>query len=333
MRAHYEYIGEYNFTLDTFVVVNANETTDVLLTLFLPLAEPVGPDAYGYSSYDRYDCDYPATYDWVELDPALGGNGTSFSFAHHDSSVFLPAPFPLTFYGDIYNSLTVNANGWMLPGIHYGSAHLNSRIPFQDNYEPHGLIAPYWDDFRSGADARQWSWYDNAHSRWIIEFKNQQLLHPTEYRFDWQVHYYNPAAYPTLTGDANILFVYKKIPYLLGCTIGIENPQETTGLQINYGVILNEHSFPIDSTSAILFTSGSPHTYGTVTGTLVTNPPTGNITSAVIHFGLRAVSPNASGSFQVDSVPTGLQNATLSLAGYELRHLTQIRVAMTVRPL
>ena len=314
------------YSADTTVTISANETTDIVVTIFVPMVEPIGPDDHGYSAFDRIDRDSPANYDWVELNPDSGGSGTSFTFSHHDSAVYFAAPLPLIFYGQDYDSLTVSANGWMLPGVHHGAGRFNTPIPFADTGVPHGVIAPYWDDFRIGINARQWSWYDVANGRWIFEFTDERLVTPTTYLFAWQVHFYSPIEHPTLTGDAKILFVYKHVPYLSGCTIGIESPTQTTGLQVLDDGELNINSLSIDSTTAILFTTGSPVAFGTVEGTITTYPPAENISSATIRMGIRTTSVDAQGHFHLDSIPSGLQTLSLTLAGYEPRFIERIRV-------
>jgi subtilisin family serine protease len=258
-QVHAEFILNFPepgiYSTDTVLFVNAGDTTHVVITVTVPFIEPTAPDAYGYRAYDRYDRGYPAPHEWVELDPAQGGLGTPFDYSHHDSSVFLATPFPLMFYGTPYDSMTVNNNGWLLPGVHHGAGRINYWIPFVVDEEP-GIIAPYWDDFRRGIDAQQWYWYDANSGLWILEFVNQQLASPSTNLLSWQVHFLNPSAHPTVTGDGDIIFVYRRIEYVLNCTVGIENPAETTGIQILYNTNMNANSFPIDSTAAIRFTTG-----------------------------------------------------------------------------
>ena len=41
------------------------------------VTDPLGPDSYGYYIYDEGDLEYEfaPTYDWIEIDPDLGGDG------------------------------------------------------------------------------------------------------------------------------------------------------------------------------------------------------------------------------------------------------------------
>ena len=138
------------YTANPTVTVQAEDTTFEDLEIFIDLIEPVGPDAYGYFAYDRYDRDLPAPADWIELDPEIGNPGVAFEFVHHDSALYFDAPFPLKFYGEWSEMLTVNPNGWMLPGYVTGPGAENTPIPSNQNNDPPGIIAPFWDDMRIG---------------------------------------------------------------------------------------------------------------------------------------------------------------------------------------
>ena len=316
------------YTLDTTLTIQTGDTTFATLSIVIPQFEPQGPDVYGYTAYDRQDRDYPTSYDWVELSPYPpdNGQGTPFAFAHQDSAVFLKAPFPIRFYGQTYDTLTINCNGWMLPGVHHGSGRINTRIPFVDQNEPHGVIAPYWDDFRNGLSAERWQWYDEINGRWILEFTTEQLVSPSTYTFFWQVQIFDPAIAPTRTGDGDIVFLYQRIPFDSWCTVGIEKPDETTGLQLIYNDTLNTKAFPIRDSSAVRFTTGVPTTFGTVAGTLTTYPAAGNITSGHITIGGHTTNLNANGQYSVASVPSGTLTAVLTLNNYESRRVGQVLV-------
>ncbi len=82
-------------------------------------SDPTGPDAYGYYMYDSSDSSYTIhpTYEWVELAPGLGGQGTRLNFGSgsDDGSVKIDLPFDLVYYGDIYRSLIACTNGFVSP--------------------------------------------------------------------------------------------------------------------------------------------------------------------------------------------------------------------------
>jgi subtilisin family serine protease len=313
----------YTNTVD--VDIQAGDTTFADLPITVTLVEPMGPDAYGYYEYDRYDRDLPAPADWVELDPDLGNPGIPFDFVHHDSAVYFQAPITIGFYGTDRDTLTVNPNGWMLPGEIHGAGAVNTPIPSNTN-DPPGIIAPVWDDFRIGLGARQFSYYDTTNGRWIFEFVDQRLVTPNNRFLNWQVHFLDPARHPSITGDCDIIVVYHLMQYLNGCTIGIENPAETTGLQVRYNTIVDSTTWPVEDGAAIRYTTGHPSTYGHIAGTLTLYPSSNQITSAVIYAGGDLTSPAANGSFNVDSSGAGHVSMLLSLAGYESRRLSRVLV-------
>lgn len=317
----------YTTTVD--VDVQAGDTTFADLEIFIDLVEPIGPDAYGYSVYDRYDRDLPAPAEWVELDPDLGYPGINFTFTHHDSSTFFRTPFTLGFYGTDRDTLTVNPNGWMLPGDIHMSGATNYTIPFNASnppLDPPGIIAPTWDDFRMGLGARQFHYYDQDNGRWIFEFVDQRLVTPGNRFLNWQVQLYDPAVHPTLTGDAEIVIVYHLMEHLDGCTIGIENPAETTGLRVRFNTTQDTTAWPIENGAALRYTTGHPDATGTIMGMLTLYPSTNEITNAVLHIGGDVASPAANGQFSADSVGAARVCIALNLDGYESRRLNRVTV-------
>ena len=91
---------------------------------------PLGPDLYGYYIYDSGDIDYELSpvYDWIEIDPAYGGDGINLNLSdsgngnnatNSTTTVFLP--FEFYFYGEPYNQVSISTNGW----ISFGSPRDN----------------------------------------------------------------------------------------------------------------------------------------------------------------------------------------------------------------
>jgi hypothetical protein len=299
----------------------------VVLTLTLPRTEPTASDAYGYQAYDRYDAGERATYEWVELDPALGGPGRSFEYGGSDSSVYLPAPFPLKFYGMSYDSLTVNENGWMLPGVHHVAGAINTPIPSDVSSDPAGIIAPFWDDLRSGLGNQQFTWYDTLHGRWILEFTYQRLVTPPNKLHNWQVHILDPVFFPTLQGDCEFLFVYGRTDLPDFCTVGIENPTENTGVQVLYDGVLNAHCWPIENGAALRFTTGHGSGLGNVTVNLTLYPPPANLSGVTVYVAGRAITADGGGALVQDSVPAVWACGLVSLEGYERTRVCGLPIA------
>jgi hypothetical protein len=105
----------------------------------LPSATPTpttGPwsdtDAYGYTG------NAPVTYSWID---ATGGTNTGI--ADDDGYSDLSIPFDFRFYGQIYNSARISANGYLTFGDN-GWSFENTGLPWQD--DPNEGIYPLWDD-------------------------------------------------------------------------------------------------------------------------------------------------------------------------------------------
>ena len=316
------------YTANPSVTVQAGDTTFEDLEIFIDLIEPAGPDAYGSSAYDRYDRDLPAPAEWVELDPDLGNPGIPFTYVHHDSALYFPSPFPIKFYGATSEVLSVNPNGWMLPGEAHIAGAVNTAIPSNPTNppDPDGIIAPVWDDFRIGLGARQFSYYDMENGRWILEFLDQRLVTPGNRFHNWQVHFLDPARHPSATGDADIVFVYHLMEYLTSSTIGIENPAENTGVQIRYQQTVDSTSWPIEDGAAIRFTTGRATSTGTVNGTLTLYPSDPDITNAVLWIGGEENNPAANGSFSETAAPAAPISMLLDFEGYEAARSSDVVV-------
>lgn len=305
---------------DTTLTIQAGDTTFANIIVFVTMVEPTNADAYGYRAYDRYDRDLPSPSEWIELDPLFGNPGEEFFFSHGDSAVYFPAPFPLAFYGQTWDTLTVNCNGWMLPGEHHISGRINTRIPWVAN-DPPGIIAPFWSNLResSAFGGQSFHWYDREHGRWIFEFINQRFEAPPTPLLNWQVHILDPAFYPTPTGDNEIVFIYGRLDQTTVCTIGIENPEETTGVQVLFNGTLNENSWPIENGAAIRFTTGRPTQVGSVMVSAFLRPFPANASDGILYAGGRAIHAEESGVlFEDDSVAAGLVSMMYRLNGYEL---------------
>jgi subtilisin family serine protease len=316
------------FTTDTIITVNTGDTTRVVLTVTADIADPSPADAYGYRAYDRYDRDLPCPYDWVELDPASGGHGgIPFTYAHPDSGRFFQAPFPIIFYGWQAESLTVNCNGWMLPGVHPDAGAVDTPIPSNNPMtpDPPGIIAPLWNNFDNPPGALQFSLYDSVAGRWIFEFVNQRLVSPSNYLNNWEVQFLDPAFYPTATGDCEVHFLYGVVRYGTAGTVGIENPAEDTGIQVQHDS-LSHWSWPVENGGAIRFTTGHVTEYGNATIVLGLNPPPPSGTPLTLHVGGRRISTTYPNALLADSVPAAPVSAVLYLPGYEMARVEQVTI-------
>ena len=231
---------------------------------------PTGPDNYGYSAYDINDAPILPDYDWIEIDPNLGGSGTEIVFTQDDQTFQFDLPFTFTYYGVDYNRYSVCGNGWIAMGETNITDYSNSSIPNSDG--PPAMIAPFWEDLSPQNQGTVASYYDPVEHIFIVEFSGVRQYYPAGAIETFQVILYDPIHYETITGDGEIKFQYKRVSDPTECTVGIENYPQTDGLQYLYNDSYDLHAAPIDSAMAILFTTGRDAPELTINITPV-NPP------------------------------------------------------------
>ena len=231
--------------------------------------DPLGPDNYGYYAYDSNDETYDLhpMYNWIEIDPAYSGSGTIITLYDNgdDGDVAdVSMPFSFNFYGINYDMISVCSNGWIAPGGSSQASFMNSQIPGPQGPSP--MIAPFWDDLKmSGGHVCYY--YDLAEHAFIVEWSHLQS--------DWsnleetfQVLIYDPAVYPTPSGDAEIVFQYQTInnnsignysgygvEHGQYSTVGLEDHDGTGGLEYTYNNTYPTAAAILQNEFAIKFTT------------------------------------------------------------------------------
>ncbi len=228
----------------------------ILLGVFAPIpASPTGPDNYGYYAYENLD-NYPHSpqFEWIEVAPTAGGPGTSIPLGD-DATQYVDLPFTFRFYGQSYNGISICSNGWLAFGQTNSTSYGNDPIPSTDS--PNNIVAAYWDDMNP-RDGGQVAYYaDTANHRFIVEW--YQVPHYSGGSPEtFEVILYDPAYYPTPTGDGEIVVQMNSNPSQSDYTMGIENASGTDGIQIFYDSDLNPTVHTIQSGFAIKFTTYNP---------------------------------------------------------------------------
>ncbi len=232
------------------------------LTLELPVAGPTmslatGPDTYGYYCYDVGDSIYSAApaYEWYDI--ASPGPGALIEEITDDdaATVEVHMPFGFVYYGNSYLIVSVCSNGFVSIGIEDYRFGSNSSIPSTDG--PENMIAPFWDDLDPSASGDIYRWYDSENHRFIIQFDEIPIWNTSDVQ-TFQVILLDQDYYPTPSGDGQVLIVYKTVNAPTGCTVGIENFDETTGVQYLFDGAYDGHAAPLTSGSALLFTTIAP---------------------------------------------------------------------------
>jgi hypothetical protein len=250
-----------------------SDTTSFSLTLGeVTSTAPLGPDDYGYYAYDNTDIAYSErpTYNWIEIDPDYGGQGTKVGMGDDDEMV-LELPFSFRYYGLDYDEITVCSNGWMAVGETWMNDFRNWGIPAA--LGPYGMIAPFWDDLDSTLVSE--TVRDEVHVCYLHQ--------PDEHRFvvEWSRvlnHYdssleivqailYDPEGHRTGTGDGEIVFQYHTVNNVDTrgnyATVGIESPTQADGLEYTFANRYPPAAAPLASGLAVKFTTDPPDTFQT----------------------------------------------------------------------
>lgn len=235
---------------------------------------PTGPDRYGYWAYDNTDVRYSEhpQFDWLELDPACGGNGTRLVMGK-DTAIPITLPFAFPFYGREYRTVSVSDNGYLAMGEAWYGEIYNWHIPSASG--PDGLLAAWWDDFRADTLGAGVFWrYDEAAGRFVIQWSRCPHVHG--YRppslaepQTFQAILFDPARHPTRTGDGAMLVQWLDIvndDSLPGnshnfATVGIQHPDHTDGIEYTFAGRYGAGAAPAGAGRAVLFTTNPPDTF------------------------------------------------------------------------
>ena len=206
-----------------------------------PFSSTGGSDSFGNvwtdsNSNDDYD------YSWVDI----SGSGSLYSFpSNDDAGESISIGFDFSFYGENYNSLIINPNGWVGFGDD-NDAWDNSNIPASS--APRPAIFGLWDDLNPVNDNCNsycsGSVYTHGNSERFVVWFNEVAHWYTNFEdsyYDFQIVLYPSGDidvnYNSLTGDHD-------------ATIGIQNASGTDGIQVASG-----SSFATDNRS-IFFSTG-----------------------------------------------------------------------------
>jgi len=228
------------------------------------LADPLGPDAYGYYALDDRDTLYenPPVYQWVELDTAQGGQGFPVGPGGDDVAyVWTTAPIGIKHYGIVTDSLSISSNGFIALGNSRWTWPNNARVP-STGAPPSGLF-PFWDDLRTDLGARWWVWADTANKRLVVEWDSVALWRDTlgyTRRQSFQVLINDTSLTPPTarTNDSEILFQWKLTMDSSSVTVGHQSAFQTVGLQALYNGDYDPSVFPIGEGRAMRVSTDPP---------------------------------------------------------------------------
>tara|TARA_B100001142_G_scaffold136277_1_gene137724 strand:- start:494 stop:4462 length:3969 start_codon:yes stop_codon:yes gene_type:complete len=241
---------------------------------------PLGPDLYGYYIYDSGDVDYELSpvYDWIEIDPAYGGDGIDLNLSdsgdgnnatNSTTTVFLP--FDFYFYGEAYNQVSISTNGWISFGSPRDNLFSFRNYPIPGAGGPSPMIAAFWDDMKttSGGDVF-YKIINDVNQSFIIEWSDMRT---NDNNSDEDFQIILSPNQNSETGDGNIKIQYKTFNNtsdgsypsggtpVHGCyaTIGIENKYGNEGLQYTFNNQYPTAAMSLSNNQAIFITTEVPN--------------------------------------------------------------------------
>jgi len=255
------------YSIDSYFAVTAGtpSTTD-----------PTGPCPYGYFAYDNFDTAFAQhpSYEWIEIDPLLGGQAEVF-LSMDDGSRTINLPFTFRFYGQDYTQMTICSNGWASFGQTWMADFYNHYIPAA--LGPKSMIAGYWDDLKglkTGVDnqgngifndMRMLYWYDQANNRYIIQWNEAYNQYTIDLMEDASLEKFQIILYPQAGRDGDIIIQYHTVdnPGVTTnyCTVGVEDHTQTIGLTYTHGNVYPATATQLQAGLAIKFTTIAPDSY------------------------------------------------------------------------
>lgn len=259
----------YQASMELVIIDNNGfrDSTNFMLTVgTASTTTPTGPDAYGYYAYDNTEIvpgGSASFYDWVEIS-GIGGTSLGFTDGGPDQDDYetVALPFDFTFYGLTYDEVTVCSNGWLAFGSYnmwdYRNWHIGSPLG------PPNMVAAYWDDLVVDGPTSPgvYAWSDVSNGRFIVEWRVETRAGSSSDEI-FEIILYDPAVYPSATGDGKILVQYNDVTTDQNniytdndyATVGIQNINHTIGLEWCYWNIYTPGSATLVDERSIMFTT------------------------------------------------------------------------------
>lgn len=327
------------------VITPDGRISDVPFTLSVGLisaTDPTGPDAYGYYAYDNTDTSYAPVpvYNWVDINPYYGGSGTRITFPggnYDDNAQIVTIPFDFVYYSQAYRYLDVSINGFAAvdtaqydrAGNHWAN-FFNWPIP--DPGCAKGQISPFWDDLEySGSNYGVFTWHDTQNNLFYIEWSHvtNNNSGATE---TFQIVITDPAYYPTLTGDSEILFQYSAVSNNDGAecysSVGFESWDEQDGIQYTYDNTYAPGAATLANNRAIKITTNTG--FGGVSGKVTHENPDGSVICAVYASSGEYRTVSTDGDYWIRSLVPGAVNLTAQATGHFPQALSNINIVQDV---
>ncbi len=287
--------------------------------------DPAGPDAHGYYAFDNTDTSWPQapSYEWIEIDPAIGGGGTSLGlndFAiYSDDTKTIDLPFAFRYYGQEFAKISICSNGWFAFGTTYQRHYRNWTLPAPG--VPDNMVCVYWDEvYMAAGDGGVFTWYDAANHRFVIEWRRMrnEIGGAIE---TFQAVLLDPAYEAGDTGDGIIVMQYEtvnQVDSLNGyATVGIQNATRDDCMLYTYWNAYAPGAAQLAAGRAIRFATVQAQAQGWLEGQVTAAGSGDPLPGAVVSLvgAGRSLAANAAGSYG-GSAPVGTWDVAVSHPGF-----------------
>lgn len=319
------------FPLHVALQMDGEPTPFFQQTILIPVggltaSEPTPPDAFGYWAYDDTDLAYEEApvYNWTELSTHAGA---TYYALEDDDHIRVALPFAFSYYGNVYEGLTLSSNGWASFEAESIDFFRNWSIPFP--LGPGAMVSPFWDDLDYVDDSGDlmdiYTLYDEAAGKFIVEWHEvRNGFGDHSFKETFQIILYDPATMVADDGQGVIEFQYHEVNDVDQSnnysTVGIESPDQNDGIQYVYNRIYAPGAAELTAGRAIRFTTNSPADYySSLMGERQVTPETFLVGNAY---------PNPFNP--VTSIPVAIAaggelNVTLyNILGQEVQHFSQV---------
>jgi hypothetical protein len=234
--------GVYCDTLDFSVQIGRNMPSDT---------------GYYYTYWSHGPYQQAPTYSWYAIDSTQSVHvGTPLNMTD-DVTTAVSIPFTFKYYGVNYTAIAVCSNGWLAMGTETSTNYTNVGLPSAS--APAKTVFGVWDDLNPGAAGPGEVYYynDATNHRFVVEWFRVQHYGSTATE-NFEILLYNPAFYPTPTGDGEIVIQYRNAMQEADNTVGIQNSVQTVGIQYYLDGTYHALGVPITDTFALKFTPIRP---------------------------------------------------------------------------
>ncbi len=272
-------------------------TADVTVNVSLPLRT----DTFGYACGSA-----SGTY------PSLS---TLVSLTGDDQIATVPLPFPVPFYGTLYNNVTISTNG--NAALAAGATSL-SNVALPSTSLPNGAVYPFWDDFIVDASAGVYTGVVGSapNRKFAIEWRNVRFYADAAQRLSFVAE---------IGEDGTVTFRYKDIGAGLengnSATIGLENAAGTDAFQYSFNTAV------VTDGLAIGFNTTK---HGVVRGTVTDANDGLPVSGATVSFDSGGSATTGADGVYLAQIPSGDRSLTASKASYETKTVAVALAAGTV---